>query len=143
MARLKLDELAGGAAQEKFDRSFSKVALNLMDVNCPSDKKRTITMQFEFSFKDESRSELEVKITSKESLAPQMPIHTQMSIGQDLETKKISVQEYGSSVHQKSPVNTNELEDGSEVTLSDGSVVNTDTGEVVNYRDINRLKAVQ
>ena len=43
----------------------------------------------------------------------------------------------------KSPVNTNELEDGSEVTLSDGSVVNTDTGEVVNYRDINRLKAVQ
>ena len=122
MARLKLDELAGGAAQEKFDRSFSKVAQNLMDVNCPSDKKRTITMQFEFSFKDESRSELEVKITSKESLAPQMPIHTQMSIGQDLETKKISVQEYGSSVHQKSPVNTNELEDGSEVTLSDGSL---------------------
>ena len=43
MARLKLDELAGGAAQEKFDRSFSKVAQNLMDVNCPSDKKRTIT----------------------------------------------------------------------------------------------------
>lgn len=30
MARLKLDELAGGAAQEKFDRSFSKVAQNLM-----------------------------------------------------------------------------------------------------------------
>lgn len=139
MARLKLDELAGGAAQEKFDRSFSKVAQNLMDVNCPFDKKRAITLQFEFAFKDESRTELEVKITSKESLAPQMPIRTQMSIGQDLETKKISVQEYGSSVHQKSPVNTNELEDGSEVTLSDGSVVNTDTGEVVNYRDINRL----
>ena len=110
-----------------------------MDVNCPFDKKRAITLQFEFAFKDESRTELEVKITSKESLAPQMPIRTQMSIGQDLETKKISVQEYGSSV----PVNTNELEDGSEVTLSDGSVVNTDTGEVVNYRDINRLKAVQ
>ena len=120
MARLKLDELAGGAAQEKFDRSFSKVAQNLMDVNCPFDKKRAITLQFEFAFKDESRTELE-----------------------DLETKKISVQEYGSSVYQKSPVNTNELEDGSEVTLSDGSVVNTDTGEVVNYRDINRLKAVQ
>lgn len=143
MARLKLDELAGGAAQEKFDRSFSKVAQNLMDVNCPFDKKRAITLQFEFAFKDESRTELEVKITSKESLAPQMPIRTQMSIGQDLETKKISVQEYGSNIRQKSPVNTNELEDGSEVTLSDGSVVNTDTGEVVNYRDINRLKAVQ
>ena len=68
MARLKLDELAGGAAQEKFDRSFSKVAQNLMDVNCPSDKKRTITMQFEFSFKDESRSELEVKIHLKSHL---------------------------------------------------------------------------
>lgn len=48
MARLKLDELAGGAAQEKFDRSFSKVAQNLMDVNCPFDKKRAITLQFEF-----------------------------------------------------------------------------------------------
>lgn len=143
MARLKLDELAGGAAQEKFDRSFSKVAQNLMDVNCPFDKKRAITMQFEFAFKDESREELEVKITSKESLAPQMPIRTQMAIGQDLETKKISVHEYGSNIRQKSPLNTNELEEGSEITLADGSVVDTDTGEVVNYRDINRLKAVQ
>lgn len=143
MARLKLDELAGGAAQEKFDRSFSKVAQNLMDANCPFDKKRAITMQFEFAFKDESREELEVKITSKESLAPQMPIRTQMAIGQDLETKKISVHEYGSNIHQKSPLNTNELEEGSEITLADGSVVDTDTGEVVNYRDINRLKAVQ
>lgn len=57
MARLKLDELAGGAAQEKFDRSFSKVAQNLMDVNCPFDKKRAITMQFEFAFKDASKTE--------------------------------------------------------------------------------------
>ena len=95
--QIELQEMVGGALQEKFAQSFEKVIRNLQDVNTSYKVKRAITIKLSFS-QTESRDDVVVDIDVVEKLAPAAPIRTQFAIGRDLETGQIYANEYGKGV---------------------------------------------
>lgn len=84
MNKVELQQFAGGALQEKFNKSFERVVENLQDVNTPFKVKRRITIQVDF-IQNEMRDDVRCDISVVEKLAPQAPMTTQFAIGKDLE----------------------------------------------------------
>lgn len=82
---VKLEELAAGAVQEQFNRSFHKVLDNLQNPNTPCKVKRSITIKVDF-VQNEQRDDVKTSIQVSEKLAPQSPIETAFSIGKNLRT---------------------------------------------------------
>ncbi len=48
MEKVKLNELTGGALQEKFDQALETVVSNMQDPNTPWKNKRAITIRLTF-----------------------------------------------------------------------------------------------
>lgn len=127
MEKVKLNELTGGALQEKFDQALETVVANMQDPNTPWKNKRAITIRLTFE-QNEDRDDATVNVSVDTKTAPVKPIATRMAIGMDLETGKAYAQEYGSQVRGQmsftpSPQMPLEL-------LIDGKTVDTSTGEI-------------
>lgn len=127
MDKVKLNELTGGALQEKFDQALETVVSNMQDPNTPWKNKRAITIRLTFE-QNEDRDDATVNISVDTKTAPVKPIATRMAIGMDLETGKAYAQEYGSQVRGQmsftpSPQMPSEL-------LIDGKTVDTSTREI-------------
>ena len=91
---IKLQELVGGAIQEKFQNSFNRVLENMLDLNTSYKAERSITIKLSFK-QNEQRDDIKAHIDVKEKLAPEAAIETSFSFAKDLETGEIMVEEYG------------------------------------------------
>ncbi len=126
MEKVKLQEIVGGALQEKFNKAFERVIDNLQDVNTPFKVKRKINIQLDF-VQNETRDDVHVNVSVVEKLAPQSPMTTAFSIGRDLETGEMFAEEYGKQIKGQMS-----LDDYSHRQVIDGKEVDTDTGEIIN-----------
>lgn len=126
MNKVELQELVGGALQEKFNKSFERVVDNLQDVNTSFKTKRKITISLDFT-QNENRDDVHCNVSVVEKLAPQAPMATSFAIGKDLRTGQTYAQEYGKQINGQM-----NLEDYSkEKKVIDDKVVDTDTGEII------------
>jgi hypothetical protein len=92
-----LNEIAGGALNEKFADAFAKILQNLSDPNTPYKDKRTIDMKLDFT-QNEDRNDVICSISVKTKLAATQPVKTGFGVFKDLRDGTISVEEYGSQM---------------------------------------------
>lgn len=126
--KVELQDLVGGALQEKFQKAFAKVIENLQDVNTSYKIKRGITIKLTFD-QNEARDDVSVSVDVSEKLAPQAQMKTSFYIGKDLKTGDVYAEEYGKQIRGQMSLEDYEAKD--EVQEIDGNKVNTTTGEVV------------
>lgn len=132
MNKVELQDLVGGALQEKFSKAFERVVENLQDANTSFKVKRGITIKLSFE-QNESRDDVQCSIDVSEKLAPQAGMKTSFSIGKDLKTGELYAEEYGKQI--KGQMN---LKDYETVNVEvDGAVVDAETGEIVEERVID------
>ncbi len=122
--KVKLQDMVGGALQEKFSRAFENVVENLQDPNTSFKNKRQITITMKFT-QNEDRDDVSVEVSVAEKLAPQAPMSTSFAIGTDLRTGETYAQEYGKQIRGQM-----NLDDYQTEQVVDGKVVDTDTGEI-------------
>ena len=130
MNKVELQDLVGGALQEKFGKAFEKVVENLQDQNTSFKVKRKITIELTFD-QNETRDDVSVSIDVKEKLAPQAGMKTSFYIGKNLKTGELFAEEYGKQI--KGQMNLNDYA-ASTVKEIDGELVDTDTGEVLSKK---------
>lgn len=126
MDLLKLEDIAGGALQEKANAAMKKVLENLQDPNTPWKNKRSITIKLSFT-QNEDRDDTAVELSVDTKLAPVSPVVTRMSIGKDLATGETYAQEYGKQI--KGQMNLGLGARGA-VQIGD-DMVDAETGEVI------------
>lgn len=124
MKNVELQDLVGGALQEKFAKSFEKVIANLQDPNTPYKNKRQIQITLKFQ-QNESRDDVQVDIEVTEKLSPQAPMKTAFSVGKDLRTGDIYAEEYGKQIKGQMSIS-----DYQTVQI-DGNTVDAETGEII------------
>lgn len=126
MDLLKLENIAGGALQEKANAAMIKILENLQDPNTPWKNKRSITIKLSFT-QNEDRDDTAVELSVDTKLAPVSPVVTRMAIGKDLNTGETYAQEYGKQIRGQMS-----LDLGQQGTVQIGSdTVDTETGEVI------------
>lgn len=133
MTKVKLEELVGGALQEKFEKSFDKVIENLLDPNTPYKPSRVISIKLAFA-QNESRDDVKVSLDVSEKLAPQSGLSTAFSIGTDLKTGKIYAEEYGKQVKGQMSFSDYEIVDNKAVDTETGEIV---TDQIVDFRKVS------
>lgn len=121
MNPVELKDIVGGALQEQFQIAFEKVAQNLQNPNTPYKNARGITIQMKFT-QNEARDDVKCSVSVTEKLAPQAPLETAFSIGTDLRTGEVEVQEYGKQVKGQMSMDLRKI---------DGQTVDTETGEIM------------
>lgn len=135
MEKVKLQEIVGGALQEKFSKAFERVVDNLQDVNTSFKVKRKINIQLDF-VQNETRDDVQVNVSVVEKLAPQSPMTTAFFIGKNLETGEMFAEEYGKQIKGQMS-----LDDYSHRQVVDGKEVDTDTGEIIDDTVVDFRKA--
>ena len=136
MNKVELQNLVGGAVQEKFAKSFERVVENLQDQNTSFKVKRGITIKLDFE-QNEDRDDVQVTVDVVEKLAPQSGMKTSFYIGKDLQTGEVFAEEYGKQVRGQM-----KLDDYSKEQVIDGKAVDTDTGEIINDKIVDFRKAI-
>lgn len=141
MNKVELQDLVGGALQEKFSRAFEKVVENLQDSNTSFKVKRKINITLSF-VQNENRDDVTVAIDVAEKLAPQQGMETRFSIGKNLATGEVFAEEYGKQVKGQMHINEFLKQDEGEPKPAD---VEADEGEpvedhtVVDFRNVSAL----
>lgn len=125
MKLLNLEDIAGGALQEKANAAMQKVLDNMQDPNTPWKNKRQITIKISFS-QNEERDDTAVEVSVDTKLAPVSPVVTRMVIGKNLDTGEMYAQEYGKQIRGQMS-----LDLGQPVQKIDGDTVDTETREVI------------
>lgn len=97
MNEINLQDLVGGAFQEKFQNSFEKVLENMLDLNTPFSAKRSINIKISFT-QNEQRDDIKAQIDFTEKLAPDNSLETSFAFGKDIRTGKIEAHEYGKQI---------------------------------------------
>lgn len=121
---VKLQEIVGGALQDKFQDSFQKVLDNLKDPNTPFKTKREVDIKLKFT-QNETRDDVKCEILVSEKLAPKSAIETSFAMDRDLDTGKVVAEEYGPGI--KGQMSFDDVEKEQEIGEK---VVDTETGEI-------------
>lgn len=137
MELLKLQELAGGALQEKANAAMKKVLDNMQDPNTPWKNKRSITIKLSFS-QNEDRDDTEVELSVDTKLAPVSPVRTRMAIGKDLNTGETFAQEYGKQIRGQMSLDLDPP-----VQKIGDDTVDTETGEVIDNNKVVDLRVAK
>lgn len=132
MNKVDLNDLVGGALQEKFSKAFEKVIENLQDQNTSFKVKRKITIELSFD-QNETRDDVSVSVDVKEKLAPQAGMKTSFFIGKDLKTGEVYAEEYGKQIKGQMSLKDYESQGGQTVDTETGEVL-TKQPEVVDFR---------
>lgn len=136
MNKIELKELAGGAVQEQFAKSFEKVMENLQNPNTPYKTTREINIKLKF-VQNEGRDNVKCGICVSEKLAPQAPMETAFSVGKDLRTGEIYHTEYGKQLRgQMSMEDVKQPELPANVDEETGEVLPEHNDNVVDFRNI-------
>lgn len=131
MNKVELQEIVGGALQEKFSKAFENVIDNLQDINTSFKVKRKITIQLDFT-QNENRDDVSVNVNVVEKLAPQAPMETKFSIGKNLKTGEVFAEEYGK--HIKGQLSIDDMT--TPVQEVEGKQVDTSTGEIIDNNTV-------
>lgn len=126
MNKVDLQNLVGGALQEKFERAFEKVVDNLQDLNTSFKVKRKISITLSFD-QNETRDDVSVSVDVAEKLAPQKGMETKFNIGKDLKTGEVFAYEYGKQI----PGQMNLHDCDPSVQKIGDDIVDTETGEIM------------
>lgn len=94
MNKVSIEEIANGALQEQFKKSFEKVIENLVDPNTSFKEPRKITITLKFT-QNEQRDDVYCDISVNEKLAAQAQTRTTFAVGKDLKTGTVYAEEYG------------------------------------------------
>lgn len=130
MDLLKLEDIAGGALQEKANAAMKRVLDNLQDPNTPWKNKRSITIKISF-IQNEDRDDTAVEVSVDTKLAPVSPVVTRMAIGKDLRTGETYAQEYGKQIKGQMCLGL-----GQQGTVQIGDdTVDKETGEIIANAD--------
>ena len=129
MQQVNLEEIIGGALQEKFSKSFEKVVENLQNPDTPYKNAREITIKMKFT-QNEMRDDVKCAVSVTEKLAPQTAMATQFAIGKDLITGELYAEEYGRQIKGQMSINDYAAEK-EPLQVIDGDLVDTETGEVI------------
>ena len=140
MEKVKLNELTGGALQEKFDQALETVIGNMQDPNTPWKNKRAITIRLTFE-QNEERDDATVNVSVDTKTAPVKPIATRMAIGMDLETGKAYAQEYGSQI--RGQMSFSASPEMPARLMIDGKVVDTSPGEIKETENVVDFRAAK
>lgn len=111
MLQIDLNELAGGELGVQFQEAAKKVVANMLDPNTAYKNKRGITIKITFE-QNEARNDVAVGIQTETKLAPQQPIKTHLSIGKDLRTEELYLQEYGAAIRGQASIEDYKGADG-------------------------------
>jgi len=123
---LNLEELVGGALQEKVNMAMQEVLNNMQDSNTPWKNKRQIVIKISFT-QNEERDDTAVEVSVDTKTAPISPMTTRMMIGKDLESGEVYAEEYGKQIRGQMRLDL----DRPKVQEIDGDTVDTETGEVI------------
>ena len=129
MELLDLQNIAGGALQEKADEAMRKVLENMQDPNTPWKVKRQITIKIAFT-QNEERDDTAVDLSVETKLAPVSPVRTRMALGRDLNNGKTYAEEYGRQLKGQMSL---ELEQNSSGT-EDSDGTDTEESKVIDLR---------
>ena len=116
MKKVSLEEIAGGALQEQFEKAFAKVVDNLADPNTSFKEARKITITLKFT-QNEQRDDVACDVLVAEKLAAQTATRTAFAVGKNLKTGEMFVNEYGRN----------------QMTINDLGI-DTETGEVTDEK---------
>ena len=135
---LSLQDIAGGALQEKTNAAMNKVLENMQDPNTPWKNKRVINIKIAFT-QNEDRDDTAVEVSVDTKLAPVSPVVTRMSIAKDLSTGKLFAEEYGKQI--KGQMSFSDVISAAPPVQQIGNdVVDTATGEVVDTSNVIDLR---
>lgn len=126
---INLQELAGGALQEKADQAFSKVIQNMQDPNTPWRNKRKINICLSFE-QNEERTDCTCDIAIDTKLAPVKPVSTEFYTEKDLDTGQIFAQEYGPGIKGQMSFEDMGQDLGGQTAYASGQAVDVETGEI-------------
>lgn len=126
---INLQELAGGALQEKADQAFSKVLQNMQDPNTPWKNKRKINICLSFE-QDEERTDVTCDIAVDVKLAAVKPVSTKFCTEMDLDTGRIFAQEYGPGIKGQMSFEDMGQDSDGQTVYATGQAVDAETGEI-------------
>ena len=91
---LSIENLCGGAVQERINRALRKVSDNILDVNTEAKKKRSISLTLTFIPNEDDREDVSVEANVTMKLAPEEGVKTQFYINKDLTNEIITITEH-------------------------------------------------
>lgn len=91
---LSIENLCGGAVQERINRALRKVSDNILDVNTEAKKKRSISLTLAFIPNEDDREDVSVEANVTMKLAPEEGVKTQFYINKDLTNEVITITEH-------------------------------------------------
>ena len=126
---ISLQDVAGGALQEKANQAFAQVMKNMQDPNTPWKNKRKINICLTFE-QNEDRTDCTCDISVDTKLAAVKPVSTKFCTEKDLSTGEIYAQEYGPGIRGQMSFEDMEQSTEDKTVEVDGKVVDAETGEI-------------
>lgn len=126
---ISLQDVAGGALQEKANQAFAQVMKNMQDPNTPWKNKRKINICLTFE-QNEDRTDCTCDISVDTKLAAVKPVSTKFCTEKDLSTGEIFAQEYGPGIRGQMSFEDVEQSTEDKTVEVDGQIVDTETGEI-------------
>lgn len=126
---INLQDMAGGALQEKVNQAFEKVMQNMQDPNTPWKNKRKINLCLTFE-QNEDRTDCTCDILVDTKLAAVKPVSTKFCTEKDLDTGEIFAWEYGPGIPGQMTFKDVEQAEGSKTVEIDGQKADAETGEI-------------
>lgn len=106
---INLKEVAGGALQEIAAEAIADVVANMQDPNTPWKAKRMVTIKLGFT-QNEDRNDATMQISVEKKTAPVKPVETKFSIGKDLRSGEVFMEEYGPQIRGQMTLEDFQLE---------------------------------
>lgn len=126
---ISLQDVAGGALQEKANQAFAQVMKNMQDPNTPWKNKRKINICLTFE-QNEDRTDCTCDISVDTKLAAVKPVSTKFCTEKDLSTGEIYAQEYGPGIRGQMSFEDMEQSTEDKTVEVEGQIVDTETGEI-------------
>ena len=133
MEKFNLQEIAGGALQEKANQALQQVLNNMQNPNTPWKNKRAVTIKMTFT-QNEDRDDSTCEISVDTKLAPVKPVETKFSLGKNLKTGEVEAVEYGPGI--KGQMTLSDIVPKEDVVI-DGKTVEAETGEIKDNNGIS------
>ena len=91
---LSIENLCGGAVQERINRALRKVSDNILDPNTEAKKKRNISLTLTFIPNEDDREDVAVEAHVTMKLAPEDSVKTQFYINRDMTKDVVTITEH-------------------------------------------------
>ena len=136
---LSIENLCGGAVNERINRALRKVSDNILDPNTDPKKKREITLKLTFSPNENDREEVAVEANVAVKLTPEIGVSTQFFVNHDIVNDTMTITECVKG-QIKGQLSIDDL-DFTKPTAEElgcdpdtGEIVEEDAGDIVDFR---------